>query len=67
MKDNNFVAQAGYVILRDTTGLRHAVRPEEVIGVSELYEDGAECLVTLSCGQFLRVPRALTEILEGLN
>jgi len=53
---------AGFVLIRDADGQLHALRAGAVQGISPA-EDGAECVMTLSGGRFLRVPRPLERVL----
>lgn len=67
MDTGNQTRVVGYVILRDAEGRRHAVRPNDVRGVSEYDEFGDECVVTVTGGQMLHVMRPLDDILLSLS
>jgi len=64
---SNHARVAGYVILRDADGRRHALRTDDVQGVSELDDLGDECVVTVTGGQVLHVLRPLDDILSSLS
>ncbi len=59
--------QTGYVVLRDADGRRHALRPDDVQGVSELDDLGDECVVTVTGGRMLHILRPLDDILSSLS
>ncbi|GLR81375.1 hypothetical protein HUE56_06205 (plasmid) [Azospirillum oryzae] len=57
---------AGYLILTDIEGRRHALRASTVLGISEADDFGDECLLQMPGGRLLRVKRSLDEILTWL-
>lgn len=67
MDTSNQVQVARYVILQDAEGRRHALRPGDVVGVSELDDFGDECVVSINGGQLLHVLRPLNDILASLG
>ena len=66
MDMSNHARVAGYVILRDADRRRHAVRPDDVRGVSEYDQCGDECVVTIVGGQMMHVLRSLDDVLSSL-
>ena len=57
---------AGYLVLRDAEGRRHALRATTILGVSELDDAGDECLLVLPGGRLLRVHKSLDAVLSWL-
>lgn len=57
---------AGYLVLRDSSGARHAVRPNAIMGVHEVVEDGSAAL-SLAGGRVVKLNEDFDEALDRLS